>query len=73
MSYIRANAVRALSHAIAKNNKAERLMPVYPYQPNQIFTHVRVRQLLIIAYKLRKLEIDILKAQRDLLGSKDNC
>ena len=28
---------------------------------------------MIIAYKeLRKLEIDILKAQRDLLGSKDN-
>ena len=58
-----------------KNNKAERLDTLL----NRI-SKIKVfdpacgsGNFLIIAYKeLRKLEIDVLKAQRDLLGSNDN-
>ena len=58
-----------------KNNKAERLDTLLT-----CISKIKVfdpacgsGNFLIIAYKeLRKLEIDILKAQRDLLGSKDN-
>jgi len=58
-----------------KNNKAERLDALL-----KRISQIKVfdpacgsGNFLIIAYKeLRKLEIDVLKAQRDLLGSKDN-
>ena len=58
-----------------KNNKAERLDALL-----KRISQIKVfdpacgsGNFLIIAYKeLRKLEIDILKAQRDLIGSKDN-
>ncbi|WP_289116070.1 DNA methyltransferase, partial [uncultured Psychrobacter sp.] len=58
-----------------KNNKAERLDALLTR-----ISQIKVfdpacgsGNFLIIAYKeLRKLEIDILKAQRDLLGSNDN-
>lgn len=58
-----------------KNNKAERLDTLL-----KRISKIKVfdpacgsGNFLIIAYKeLRKLEIDVLKAQRDLLGSKDN-
>lgn len=58
-----------------KNNKAERLDALLTR-----ISQIKVfdpacgsGNFLIIAYKeLRKLEIDVLKAQRDLLGSKDN-
>ncbi|QUY52168.1 class I SAM-dependent DNA methyltransferase [Psychrobacter pacificensis] len=70
------DAVRALSYDNRhKNNKAERLDALL-----ERISQIKVfdpacgsGNFLIIAYKeLRKLEIDILKAQRDLLGSKDN-
>lgn len=58
-----------------KNNKAERLDALL-----KRISQIKVfdpacgsGNFLIITYKeLRKLEIDVLKAQRDLLGSKDN-
>lgn len=58
-----------------KNNKAERLDALL-----KRISQIKVfdpacgsGNFLIIAYKeLRKLEIDVLKAQRDLIGSKDN-
>ncbi|WP_201508717.1 class I SAM-dependent DNA methyltransferase [Psychrobacter alimentarius] len=58
-----------------KNNKAERLDALL-----KRISQIKVfdpacgsGNFLIITYKeLRKLEIDILKAQRDLIGSKDN-
>jgi len=58
-----------------KNNKAERLDTLL-----KRISQIKVfdpacgsGNFLIIAYKeLRKLEIDVLKAQRDLIGSKDN-
>ena len=70
------DAVRALSYDNRhKNNKAERLDALL-----KRISQIKVfdpacgsGNFLIIAYKeLRKLEIDILKAQRDLLGSNDN-
>ena len=70
------DTVIALSHDNRhKNNKAERLDALL-----KRISKIKVfdpacgsGNFLIIAYKeLRKLEIDILKAQRDLLGSKDN-
>ena len=58
-----------------KNNKAERL-DILLKRISQIKVFDPAcgsGNFLIIAYKeLRKLEIDVLKAQRDLLGSKDN-
>ena len=70
------DTVIALSHDNRhKNNKAERLDALLTR-----ISQIKVfdpacgsGNFLIIAYKeLRKLEIDILKAQRDLLGSNDN-
>jgi len=70
------DTVIALSHDNRhKNNKAERLDTLL-----KRISKIKVfdpacgsGNFLIIAYKeLRKLEIDVLKAQRDLLGSKDN-
>ena len=70
------DAVRALSYDNRhKNNKAERLDALL-----KRISQIKVfdpacgsGNFLIIAYKeFRKLEIDILKAQRDLLGSNDN-
>ena len=70
------DTVIALSHDNRhKNNKAERLDALLTR-----ISQIKVfdpacgsGNFLIIAYKeLRKLEIDVLKAQRDLLGSKDN-
>nr|WP_204247915.1 DNA methyltransferase [Psychrobacter urativorans] len=70
------DTVIALSHDNHhKNNKAERLDALL-----ERISQIKVfdpacgsGNFLIIAYKeLRKLEIDVLKAQRDLLGSKDN-
>jgi len=70
------DTVIALSHDNRhKNNKAERLNALL-----ERISQIKVfdpacgsGNFLIIAYKeLRKLEIDVLKAQRDLLGSKDN-
>lgn len=70
------DTVIALSHDNRhKNNKAERLDALL-----RRISKIKVfdpacgsGNFLIIAYKeLRKLEIDVLKAQRDLLGSKDN-
>ena len=70
------DTVIALSHDNRhKNNKAERLDALL-----KRISQIKVfdpacgsGNFLIIAYKeLRKLEIDVLKAQRDLLGSKDN-
>ena len=70
------DTVIALSHDNRyKNNKAERLDALL-----QRISQIKVfdpacgsGNFLIIAYKeLRKLEIDVLKAQRDLLGSNDN-
>ena len=70
------DTVIALSHENRhKNNKAERLDALLTR-----ISQIKVfdpacgsGNFLIIAYKeLRKLEIDVLKAQRDLLGSKDN-
>lgn len=70
------DTVIALSHDNRhKNNKAERLDALL-----KRISQIKVfdpacgsGNFLIIAYKeLRKLEIDILKAQRDLLGSNDN-
>lgn len=70
------DTVLALSHENRhKNNKAERLDALL-----KRISQIKVfdpacgsGNFLIIAYKeLRKLEIDVLKAQRDLLGSKDN-
>lgn len=70
------DTVIALSHDNRhKNNKAERLDTLL-----KRISQIKVfdpacgsGNFLIIAYKeLRKLEIDVLKAQRDLLGSKDN-
>lgn len=70
------DTVIALSHENRhKNNKAERLDALL-----KRISQIKVfdpacgsGNFLIIAYKeLRKLEIDVLKAQRDLIGSKDN-
>ncbi len=70
------DTVIALSHDNRhKNNKAGRLDALL-----KRISKIKVfdpacgsGNFLIIAYKeLRKLEIDVLKAQRDLLGSKDN-
>lgn len=70
------DTVIALSHDNRhKNNKAERLDALLTR-----ISQIKVfdpacgsGNFLIIAYKeLRKLEIDVLKAQRDLLGSNDN-
>ena len=70
------DTVIALSHDNRhKNNKAERLDALLTR-----ISQIKVfdpacgsGNFLIIAYKeLRKLEIDVLKAQRDLIGSKDN-
>ncbi|SNT69654.1 class I SAM-dependent DNA methyltransferase [Psychrobacter sp. LV10R520-6] len=70
------DTVIALSHDNRhKNNKAERLDALL-----KRISQIKVfdpacgsGNFLIIAYKeLRKLEIDVLKAQRDLIGSKDN-
>jgi hypothetical protein len=70
------DTVIALSHENRhKNNKAERLDALL-----KRISKIKVfdpacgsGNFLIIAYKeLRKLEIDVLKAQRDLLGSKEN-
>lgn len=70
------DTVIALSHDNRhKNNKAERLDTLL-----KRISKIKVfdpacgsGNFLIIAYKeLRKLEIDVLKAQRDLLGSNDN-
>ena len=70
------DTVIALSHDNRyKNNKAERLDALL-----QRISQIKVfdpacgsGNFLIIAYKeLRKLEIDVLKAQRDLISSKDN-
>ena len=70
------DAVRALSYDNRhKNNKAERLDALLTrISQIKIFDPAcGSGNFLIIAYKeLRKLEIDILKAQRDLLGSNDN-
>ena len=70
------DTVIALSHDNRhKNNKAERLDALL-----ERISQIKIfdpacgsGNFLIIAYKeLRKLEIDVLKAQRDLIGSKDN-
>ncbi|TEW83159.1 class I SAM-dependent DNA methyltransferase [Psychrobacter sp. 230] len=70
------DTVIALSHDNRhKNNKAERLDALLTR-----ISQIKVfdpacgsGNFLIIAYKeLRKLEINVLKAQRDLIGSKDN-
>jgi type I restriction-modification system DNA methylase subunit len=70
------DTVIALSHDNRhKNNKAERLDALLKrISQIKIFDPAcGSGNFLIIAYKeLRKLEIDILKAQRDLLGSNDN-
>jgi len=70
------DTVIALSHDNRhKNNKAERLDALLTrISKIKVFDPAcGSGNFLIIAYKeLRKLEIDVLKAQRDLLGSNDN-
>lgn len=70
------DTVIALSHDNRhKNNKAERLDTLLTrISKIKVFDPAcGSGNFLIIAYKeLRKLEIDVLKAQRDLIGSKDN-
>ena len=70
------DTVIALSHDNRhKNNKAERLDALLTrISQIKVFDPAAGSgNFLIIAYKeLRKLEIDVLKAQRDLIGSKDN-
>ncbi|WP_379544537.1 class I SAM-dependent DNA methyltransferase [Psychrobacter sp. R86515] len=70
------DTVIALSHDNRhKNNKAERLDTLLTrISKIKVFDPAcGSGNFLIIAYKeLRKVEIDVLKAQRDLLGSKDN-